>query len=211
MLYLALRHTTAVNVTLINGLGPLITGILASLVIRERMSRRQVVAALTALVGVLILLSGGSLTFWADMRGSLGDLIAVGAVSLWALYSVLGRRVMRRRSALSATGLSAMLGLPILLLGAACEWAWTPPQIRPELVGGVAYIGMVPTVVGFVAWNGGVRRLGPSGAMVFYNTLPLWGAVLGILLLGEEVDITYVLGAILIIGGGLWGAGGRQK
>jgi drug/metabolite transporter (DMT)-like permease len=210
-LYLALRHTTAVNVTLINGLGPLITGILASVAIREPMSRRQVVAAVVALAGVVMLLSGGSLTFWRDMRGSQGDLIAVGAVLLWAVYSVLGRKAMRSRSALSATALSAFLGLPVLLLGAAWELTTMPLQIRPELAVGVAYIGAVPTVVGFVAWNGGVRRLGPSGAMVFYNTLPLYGALLGIALLGEPVDITYLLGATLIIGGGLWGAGSRPR
>ncbi len=210
VLYLALRHTTAVHVTLINGLGPLITGFLASLLIGERMSKRQVGAACVGLAGVVTLLLGGSLQFLDEMRVSLGDLIAVGAVFLWGLYSVLGRVAMRHRSPLSATALSTFLGLPFLVLGAAWEVVRTPPALRLDLIAAVMYIGMVPTVVGFVAWYGSVRSLGPSGAMVFYNTLPLYGAVLGLLFLGEKLDITYGLGAVLIIGAGLWGALGDR-
>jgi drug/metabolite transporter (DMT)-like permease len=64
--------------------------------------------------------------------------------------------------------------------------------------------------MGFLAWNAGVRRLGPSGAMVFYNTLPLYGTLLGVLFLGESIGPTHLLGGGLIVAGGLWAArGGR--
>ena len=209
MLYLGLRHTPAVNATLINGFGPLITGILAALLIREPMSKRQVTGAIIGLTGVIILISRGSLDAWDSVRGNVGDLIVLGAVSVWGLYSVLGRRVMRQRSALSATAFSTFFGLPVLLLAAAWELQTFPVHVRPELILAVLYIGVAPTVIGFLAWNSGVRRLGPSGAMVFYNTLPLYGAVLGLLFLGETIGPTHILGGLLIIGGGLWAARGR--
>jgi drug/metabolite transporter (DMT)-like permease len=209
MLYLGLRFTSAVNATLINGLGPLITGLLAALLIREPMSRRQVTGAILGLAGVMVLISGGSLALWEALRGNVGDLIVLGAVALWGLYSVLGRQVMRQRSALSATALSAFLGLPLLLPAAAWEMQTFPVKARPELILAVLYIGVVPTVVGFLSWNAGVRRLGPSGAMVFYNTLPLYGALLGYLFLEESVGLAHLLGGVLIVGGGLWAGRGR--
>jgi drug/metabolite transporter (DMT)-like permease len=209
-LYLGLRFTTAVNATLINGFGPLITGLLATLLIREPMSGRQVTGAIVGLAGVIVLISGGSLAFWQAMRGNVGDLIVLGAVALWGLYSVLGRQVMRHRSALSATAFSAFLGLPLLLLAAAWEIQTFPVSFRPELVLAVLYIGIAPTVIGFLSWNLGVRRLGSSGAMVFYNTLPLYGALLGYLFLGEAIGPAHLLGGALIIGGGLWAARGRD-
>lgn len=208
-LYLGLRFTTAVNATLINGLGPLITGLLATLLIREPMSGRQVIGAIVGLTGVIVLISGGSLAFWQAMRGNVGDLIVLGTVALWGLYSVLGRQVMHHRSALSATAFSAFLGLPFLLLAAAWEVQTFPVSLRPELVLAVLYIGLAPTVIGFLSWNAGVRRLGSSGAMVFYNTLPLYGALLGHLFLGESIGPAHLLGGALIIGGGLWAARGR--
>jgi drug/metabolite transporter (DMT)-like permease len=208
-LYLGLRFTTAINATLINGLGPLITGLLAALLIQEPMSRRQASGAIAGLVGVIVLISGGSLAFWGTVRGSVGDLILLGAVTLWGFYSILGRQAMRQRSTLSATGLSTILALPLLLIAAAWEVQTVPVHIRPELILALLYIGVAPTVIGYLSWNGGVRRLGPSGAMVFYNTLPVYGAVLGYLFLGETIGPAHVLGGALIVGGGLWAARGR--
>jgi len=72
------------------------------------------------------------------------------------------------------------------------------------------YIGIAPTVSGFLSWHAGVRRLGSVGAMVFYNTLPLYGALLGHLFLGESSGMAYLVGGALIIGGGLWAARGRS-
>jgi len=209
-LYLGLRFTTAVNATLINGFGPLITGLLAAVLIREPMSTRQLTGAIVGLAGVIVLISGGSLAFWQAVRGNVGDLIVLGAVALWGLYSVLGHQVMRHRSALSATALSVFLGLLPLLLAAAWEVRTFPVSAHSQLILAVLYIGIAPAVIGFLSWNAGIRRLGASGAMVFYNMLPLYGALLGYLFLGESIGSAHLLGGALIIGGGLWAAQGRS-
>ena len=205
-LYLGLRFTTAVNATLITGLGPLITGVMAALLIQESMSRRQLGGAIAGLVGVAILISGGSITFWRTMGVNVGDLISLVAVTLWALYSVMGRRVMRHRSALSATAFSAFLSLPFLLPAAAWETQVLPMNLGPHLLPFVVYIAIAPGVIGFVSWNEGVRRLGSSGAMIFMNTLPLYGALFGYLLLNEPIGPAHLVGGALIIGGGVWAA-----
>lgn len=208
-LYLGLRFTTAVHATLINGLGPLITGLLAALLIQEPMSRRQVTGAVAGLAGVIILISGGAVAFWRTIGSNVGDLIVLGAVTLWSLYSVLARRAMHNRSALSATAFSAFFGLPLLLLGAAWELRSLPVNLTPQLLVAIVYIAVAPTIVGFLAWNEGVRRLGSSGAMVFYNTLPLYGALLGTLFLGETIGPAHLLGGALVISGGIYAARGR--
>ncbi len=206
MLYLGLQHTTAVNATLINGIGPLITGVLAAVLISEPMTRNQVGGAVVGGVGIIALISGGQIHFWSGLEGSVGDLIVLGAVGLWGLYSVLGRRVMRSRSALSASAFSSLMGLPLLLIGAAWEISTSSLVLSPRLLLSLVYIGVVPGVVGQLCWNGGVRTLGASGAMVFYNTLPVYGALLGYLALGEPIGPHHLLGGGLIIGGGIFAA-----
>ncbi len=205
-LYLGLRFTTAVNATLINGCAPLITGLLAALLIREPMARHQLVGAVAGLAGVGLLISGSSPDFWSTASLSRGDLIILAACVLWALYSVLGRQVMRDRSALSTTAFSAFLALPLLVLAAIWELQSVSVSTSIPVLLAVLFIGLFPSLVGFLAWNEGVRRLGPSGAMVFYNTLPLYGTIFGVLLLGEVLWIWHLLGGALIIGGGLWAA-----
>lgn len=208
-LYLGLQHTTTVNATLINGIGPLITGILAALLIDERMTKQQMGGAILGVAGIIALISGGRLRFWSAIEGSIGDLIVLGAVALWALYSVLGRRVMRRRSALSASALSSLIGLPLLLVAAAWEIHASRFTLDPRLILPLLYIGVAPGVIGMLSWNAGVKYLGASGAMVFYNTLPLYGALFGYLLLGEPIGPNHLLGGVLIIGGGVMAARGR--
>jgi drug/metabolite transporter (DMT)-like permease len=209
LLYLGLRFTTAINATLISAVGPLITGVMAVVLIGESMSRRQLGGAVAGLVGVAILISGASLTLWRTMEVNVGDLMTLAAVTLWALYSVLGRRVMRHRSALSATAFPVFLSLPFLVLAAVWETQTLAMNLGPRLLPFILYIAIAPTVVGFVSWNEGVRRLGPSGAMIFMNTLPLYGALFGYLLLNEPIGPAHVVGGALIIGGGVWAARDR--
>jgi len=185
-------------------------GLLAALLIDERMSGRQVVGAAFSLAGVMTLISGGRFRFWQGLERGIGDLIVLSAVALWALYSVLGRRAMERRSALSTSAFSALLGLPVLLLAAAWEIHRSDFVFQARLILPLLYIGVAPGVIGFLSWNAGVRRLGASGAMVFYNTLPLYGALLGHFLLGEPLGLTHLVGGTLIVGGGLWAAARNQ-
>lgn len=204
LLYLGLHYTTAVNGTIINGAGPLLTGIIAALFIREPMSGRQAGGALVALIGVLYLISGGSLAFWQTARYNIGDILVLAAVSTWGMYSVLASRVMRVMPAISATAYSIFIGLPVLCVLAAWELYTVPVVFDIKLLAVVTYLGIGPAAIGFYAWNQGVARLGASGAMVFYNTLPLYGALLSFLFLGEPVGVSHAVGALLIIGGGVW-------
>jgi drug/metabolite transporter (DMT)-like permease len=209
-MYLGLQYTTTVNATLINGMGPLITGVLAALLIGERMNGRQIVGAALGLTGVVVLISGGRIRFWRGLEGSIGDLIVLGALSLWALYSVLSRRAMQHRSPLSASAFSSILGLPALLVLAAWEIRVSGYAFDAKLLLPLLYIGVAPGVVGLLSWNSGVRRLGASGAMIFYNTLPLYGVVLGGLFLGEGIGVSHLVGGGLIVGGCLWAAHAGQ-
>ena len=205
-LYLGLRFTSTVNATLINGLGPLITGLLATLLLAEAMSGRQVAGALIGLVGIAALVSAGAHGRWQGVSVNVGDLIVLAAVGLWSLYSVLGQRVMRQRSALVATGLTTLMGTPLLVLAAIWEQGHLPLQWSGRLALAVLYIGIVPTVIGFLSWNAGIRRLGPSGAMVFYNTLPLYGALIGWIFMDEQIGVAHLVGGLLVIGGGILAA-----
>jgi drug/metabolite transporter (DMT)-like permease len=203
LLYFGLKFTTAVNGTLINGLGPLVTAVFAAWIIKEPFTGRQVAGSLLALAGVVVLISGASPAFFQTAKANPGDLIIIFAVSFWSLYSVAGRRVMRNRSPLSATALSLFMGLPVLLGAAFIETRFIPVAASPKLFLIILYLGLVPATLGFFSWNIGVKKLGAGGAMVFYNTLPLYGAVLGVLFLGETVGLPHLAGGALIIGGGL--------
>jgi drug/metabolite transporter (DMT)-like permease len=171
LLYLGLRYSTAVNCSLIQGFSPLITALIAGLIIQEPVTRRQLAGAILGLIGVTGLLSNGSLTFLLRLQFNPGDLILLASAVVWAFYAVFGRR---------------------------------PLNLRMETIAAIAHICVVPTIIGYWCWNRGVMTLGAGGAMVFYNTLPLYGAFLGAALLGEPLGIIHFVFGGLIIAGGLW-------
>lgn len=206
LLYWGLHYTTAVNSTLINGLGPLLTGLMAAVLIKEPMTGRQIGGAVLALLGVMILISGGSLSFWLNAQINQGDLLVLAAVAVWGVYSIIGSRVMRRRSSVSVTAFSTFLGLPVLCLFSLWEVQYVPVRFDNQLLLIIAYLGIIPAAGGFYAWNAGVAKLGPGQAMVFYNTLPLYGVLLGVMLLGEALELSHLVGGLLIVVGGIWAA-----
>ena len=142
LLYLGLHFTTAVNGTLINGTGPLLTGLLAALLIREPMKGRQIGGALLALAGVVWLISGGSFAFWQQAGYNVGDLLVLTAVATWGVYSILSGRVMRLMPAVAATAWSIFLGLPVLWLLAAWELYTSPIEMSFKLAMIVFYLGL---------------------------------------------------------------------
>ncbi len=204
LLYLGLRYSTAVNSSLIQGFSPLITALIAGMMIQEPVTGKQRWAALFGLIGVAGLISGGSLTYLLNLQVNPGDLILATASVVWAFYSVIGRRVMRTRSPASATALSNLMVLPLLIIAAAVELQYIPLNLRPETMLAMAHICIVPTIVGYWSWNRAIRLLGAGGAMVFYNMLPLYGTILGTVFLGEVLGPAHIIFGGLILAGGVW-------
>ena len=204
LLYLGLRYSTAVNCSLIQGFSPLITALIAGWIISEPVSLRQKVGAVVGLIGVAGLISGGSLSFLLQLQVNPGDLILVASAVLWAFYSVFGRRVMRNRSPVSATALSNYLALPVLAGAALIELRHIPLNLRLETIAAIVHICLVPTLLGYLCWNRAVQALGAGGAMVFYNTLPLYGVIMGAAFLNEPLTSAHFIFGGLILAGGLW-------
>ncbi|MFQ3620910.1 MAG: DMT family transporter [Spirochaetales bacterium] len=113
-----------------------------------------------------------------------------------------GDCTLSREESLSATALSLFFGLPLLVFLAIYEVFTSPPVWSLKLGLVILYLGLVPAALGFFAWNVGVKLLGAGGAMVFYNLLPLYGSLLGVIILKEPLTINQLVGGGLIILGG---------
>jgi drug/metabolite transporter (DMT)-like permease len=203
LLYRGLQLTTATDAVLINATGPLMTAVLAAILLKERLFPRHVLGGVITFFGVALIVSGGSFERLHQWHVNVGDLYILLAVVLWGLYSVISRRATRSHSVFSVTAISTWIGLPLFLGAAAVgtepvtiNWSW-------HLVLAVFYIGIFPSGVAFLSWNEGVRRVGANRAMVFYNMLPVYGSILGVILLGESLGAEHFIGGGLILVGSL--------
>ncbi len=203
LLYLALRYTTASHAALINAASPLITAVLAASFLKERFTPSLIAGSSLSLLGVAVII-GITPNPDPDMPFTLwGDLLCLLAAALWGVYSILSRMATRLSSSLQATAYSIWLALPLLIIGGWIEWQTQPPQLTPTILSAAVYIGIFPSVVAYLAWNEGVQRAGPNQAMAFFNMLPVYGTLLGVVFLGESLEWTTLLGGALVVAGGL--------
>jgi drug/metabolite transporter (DMT)-like permease len=201
LLYRGLQLTTATDAVLINATGPLMTAVLAAILLKERLFPRHVLGGFISFFGVALIVSGGSFERLRDWHVNVGDLYVLLAVVLWGLYSVISRRATQSRSVFSVTVISTWMALPLFLGAGAVGWQPASTNWSWHLLLAVVYIGVFPSAAAFLSWNEGVRRVGPNRAMVFYNMLPVYGSILGVILLGESLGAQHVLGGGLILAG----------
>ena len=202
--YVAAHYTTAVNLSIIQGAIPLLV-LLGGLVIHRASVRAGQMAGVgVALVGVVLVASGGRLETLAKLQFNSGDLMMLGACVLYAGYTI-ALRTRGAAAGLSAIGLffglavaAFLTSLPLLAIE-----AWTGGLHAPTAKGWaiLAYIGLIPSFIAHVFFIRSVALIGPARAGLFINLVPVFGALLAVLVLGEPFGLYQAVALALVLGG----------
>lgn len=205
--YLALKTSTAINVTLVASSTPVFMLAMGAAFFGQRVGGRQVAGALLSILGVLTVLARGDVTQLARIRFVPGDLYVLLATAAWAWYSWLLTRPKDppeiRRDWAAFLVAQMVPGLAWSALFAAGEWASGPQQIHWScpVAAALAYVAIGPAILAYRCWGMGVQRVGPSIAGFFANLTPLFAALLSVTLLGEAPHPYHALAFVLIVGG----------
>lgn len=201
-IYAALHFTSAANVSVLEAVIPVVTALLSAWLLREMLRPVQWAGVLVSLAGALWVVQGG-VTDQATTGRGLGDLIMVGAIVSWALYSVAVRRYMPLFPEYGVLLVMTALSVAVLLPFVAVEWliVGVPDLGQGSLWPGLVYLGIFPSVVALVLYNRAVKILGASQAAIFLNFLPVITMLGAYILLGEEITLGQVSGAGLVMAG----------
>lgn len=200
--YLGLNYTTATNGVILNSFIPVMIIALSWLFLRQRLARVQAVGVFVSLVGVLTILSRGSLEQLVAFRLNVGDILVILSMLLWSLYTICLRwRPMQLHTlaflfVISCVG--TLVVLPLYLgeaaLGRRAEWSWGS-------LAALASVGLFSSFVAYVLWNQGVEQVGASVAGLFVHLMPVFGTILAWLFLDEHLQLFHVAGIALILSG----------
>ena len=204
LLYSAAQNTEAINITLVSTCLPLATFIGAGLLLGEWPSRRAWLGLAIAALGLLWLIARGEPANLTQLNFNPGDLLMLLAVLDWALYSLLLRRwaAWIDLPPLSLLGMTMLLGVPLLLPFYLFEHSQVGGfSLDLTALAAIGYTALFASLFAYFAWNHGVRVLGASRAALSSYSMPVFTALLGWLLLGEQLQSFHWLGATLIFAG----------
>ena len=215
--FYGLQLTSAGEGSLIIATGPAVTALLAFLFLREAMGLHKVLGITVSFAGVVLLVQAAPAGGGTHEAKLLGDLLMIGAVLCWSIYSLLGKITLRDFSPLVSTtvaiGIGTLLLLPFALI--TDPGLTTIGLMLPMDWLSLLYLSLACTVFAFVAWYEGLRRVEVSRAVVFLNIVPLSSLLWASLFLGEAFGLLHLLGGGAIISGvfitsGYGGAGSTR-
>jgi len=198
----ALARLPASRTSLIIALNPVVTISAASLLLGERMNARRWFGVAVALAGVWIVVSRGDVLGSVFRAVGLGELLMFGGVCSWAAYTLIGRRVLEGLTPLAATTYASLWGTAMLAVAAGPDL----PELHAAdftapVVLSVVYLGVLGTSVAFVWYYQAVQRLGAARTVIFNNLVPVFGASFGVLLLGEPLLPSMLVGGAIAVAG----------
>jgi DME family drug/metabolite transporter len=188
----------AVGTVVAIGSAPVFAGLLSRVTAGAHLDARWTActALATAGVGILVASGGGG----ATAISAPGVALALGAGLGYAAYTVAAKRLLDDGHAPEAVmartfGAGALMLLPVL--PATGFAAFSSPSAALVAV----YLGAIPTALAYVLFARGLRRLPTAEVATLTLAEPVTAALLGMVVLGEQLSATGALGAVLVIAG----------
>lgn len=201
--FLGTALTTASQGALLTVLTPVFTLLLAVGVLDESLTRSKLLGMALATVGTVVVVSG---RYELDLAG--GHLYGIGLLLLasagWAAYTVFGKPLVRRYSALETATYSTLLAVPLVGVLVPFELASEPTGVvwilrRPAVFGAVVYLGVFSTAIAWYLWYKGLEYVDASTVAVFFFAQPVVGVAFGVVFLGEAVSPLFVIGGTVMV------------
>jgi drug/metabolite transporter (DMT)-like permease len=194
LLIAGLRTTSSTDASVILGTLPVVSAVVAVLVLGERPGLSDAAAVGLAAAGILVL-------SWQPADGTrsfAGDALVFGAVGCEALFILLNKRLDTPLSPLVLSTLVSAIGLLVSLPAAIAERPWATSIDAAALLA-VAYYALLPTVGGFLLWYAGTARVSGTEAALFTSLAPVAALLLTSLLLDEPVGWRQIAGIACVL------------
>ena len=215
----AIYYTNASNVAILVSFGPVVTAALAWLLTGDKsLSPRFMLGAMVAVTGVALVSLNGVVNF--QMR-PLGDMMAVGAMVSWGVYSVLIDKA-NRRGVPQMEAVRRAFFWSLVMIAPLAVWGGTESGFyaldgsfsvtldlaenikrftRPLNIMNLLFLGILASAACFVMWNRACKALGVVRTTVGLYLTPIVGVMFAALFLGEKLTQMSAIGGALIVAG----------
>ena len=210
--YIAAHSTTAVNLGIIQSTMPGMILLGSFMYFGDRINRLQFSGLLLTLLGVIVIVTQGSLEQLMQLTFNHGDLLMIFACSFYAMYTVglKSRPKISGMVMLAYFSVAAFLMTIPLMIFESLIYGTLMPGVKGFAI--VFYIAIVPSFLSQIFFMRGVDLIGPGSAGLYANLVPIFSAIMAVLLLSEEFAFFHLAAMLLVFGGiGLFEYQSRRK
>lgn len=202
LIYIAGHTTQALNMALIATSSPIFIVLMSRLFYGEAISLRRAAGMMVVVSGVLMLIARGSLERLLSISFAIGDLYMLLAAIVFAGYTMLVKRKPPNLRMTTFTLCTFSLGLLFLWPFYALEsWIYHPVVFNLSIALALLYVGVLSSVVAFLAWNQAIGLIGPSRTALIYYLIPVFSGIAAWMFLGEAISWLHIFSTFAIVCG----------
>ena len=201
LIFIGLKQTSSINGALIMATNPMVTLLLSRIFLKNSINATQQIGLVLSLVGVIAVITHGSLDVLFHLKIATGDWIIMGGNLCWASYGVFGRRFLNDSKPLITTAATMVVGAIALLLFASAEVNITQLLHQTgQVYISLFYMAIFGSVLAYLFWNYGITHVGAGNTSVFFNLVPVV-TVLVAVIFGQSITPVQIIGGLIVISG----------
>ena len=186
----------------LNASVPMMSGFIARVFFKDRLSKKQALGLVIGVIGVIILMSESLFGGGEPGKGLIEGLLPMGYALLACVGYALGANITKNYlyevSPVAITAGSLIIGSIIMLPVAFNEFPYGK-DISIKAWVSVICIGVFSTAIALIFMNQLIKNIGPTRATSITLVIPIFAIILGYLLLGEALNIQAIIGSIVIL------------
>lgn len=195
-----LRLSSASQISLLYPLSPIFVLLIARARKVEYPGWKRWLGVILSFVGVAVFVTESGLSYSLD--NLFGNLLVLGAVFSWALYTTFSKTLVERRGTLAALTLSVVAGMVIFTpVGLTAALSADYSAVTWDGWLGLGYLSVVTVVIGYFCYNFALSRLDASQVAVMANGQPIATVILAALILGEKITTLFIIGGAVALTG----------
>jgi len=198
--YLSLVHTQVINASLFNTAIPAIIILLCFLFKIEKTNKFQILGLIISACGILAIITKLKIDILLSLNFNKGDLIMIGGVVTWGVYSTLLKKKKFTLPLLTLVHVVCTFGL--ISVFPQFLYEFSNGQIIKfdiNLVYTLTFLALFPSIGSYYCWAGAVSIIGANRAGISLSLIPLFSSIMAIFFYNEQFQLFHLIGSILII------------
>jgi drug/metabolite transporter (DMT)-like permease len=200
--FIATKHAPVIKSSLFIASNPVLIVLLSRVFLKETITKNHMIGMVIALTGVTYIITDGHLLSLFQYGFETVDFVLLGAVISWALYSVVGKVVLKKFSAVESTTYAVAFGTIFLFPFAYMETSWQDVLNASFSTWiAISHMSIFVTVVSFIMYYYGIKEVGAAKASIFINVMPVSAVLMATIFLGETFTMAQGIGAAFVLTG----------